>query len=187
MQCPKCGYELQAYETDCPKCARLAALGKSVPGPAGTARAPKEERGPSISSRLAYWVFIFLVAGAAYFFTSPDCRPFYHSPNIIYRGTMPAAGGQILLVGVSIRSLNEAEATAQKIIDAETAGNKYAGVEVGFYTPFHIPTRKFGVNAAAIENDIKQGTAEMLFSKPAIGFMTPRAKGEPMKYAPPES
>ena len=187
MPCPKCGYELQAYETDCPKCARLAALGKSASGPARTARAAKEEHGPSIVGRLMYWVLILVIAGAIYFVTSPDCRPYFSSPNIIYRGTLPAAGGQILLVGVSIRSLDDAETAAQKIIEAETTGNKYAGVEVGFYTPFHVPTRKFGVHAASIENDIKQGTAEMIFSQPAAGMMTPRAKSEPMKYAPPEN
>lgn len=184
MQCPQCRYEMQPDETECPRCARLTAEGKGAR--ANPVRHPADavpHKSP-LTSRIIYWVAILLIPIALYIFTNPNFRPYFSSPNVIYRGTVSTGEGEILLIGASIRSLDNSEEAAQHIIEIETAEKKYAGIEVGFYPPHHVPTRHFSVDSRTVESDIKDGTAGMIFSLPATGLLSQRPKGQPLKYAP---
>ncbi len=231
MECPKCRYLLQPFETDCPKCARLAAQGKSavpaappaatsarvpaIPAPAGSARqwtcpqctyvntksmascehcgtphVPQADTPASnrpTAGRIIFSLVVFLGVILALGYFNEPTRAFFTGYSVVYSHTMNTANGPVLLLGVSVRSLNVPPAVTRDIVRNAMPRGKYASVQVGYFTPFHLPLRdRWGQREQQVHEKILNGTADEMYSCDNRGeSLTRRTQGEPLNLPPP--
>jgi len=219
MECPECGYQLQPFDKECPKCARLAAQGKNVPQRAAQAGAPAsgqwmchscgtfnpglkgacercgtprvsrdEEAGEgSPIVRAIVGVVVFLIVVVAVIFFNPTTRGYLSpKPRIVYTGTLDTADGPVVMVGVVMRSLDNAESVARQLAPAAVPDGKFSSVQIAFYTPMGVPSRnRYGRRDNRIYVDIIRGNT-LIYGYTSDGVLTKRAQGERLQYTPRE-